>query len=308
MAHNIAIIGGASGWGAPVHGAEKGPAVLCNAGLVDLLKAHGASCYWEETIFPSVREEEISRPVLPNEAMELVREHADRVCASVKKVMSRGDFPWVVGGDHSIAVGTWSGVVASLGAAQHFGLIWLDAHLDGHIPQTSPSMAYHGMSLAILLGYGDTSLCSMGGNGVKLSPQHVTVIGVRSYEDEEHALLTQLGVRIVMMEEVRQRGFKVVLEEAMICANSGTAGFGISLDIDFFDPAFSLSTGTPVEGGPKPDEVLPYLHLAAEHPNFKAFELVEYNPELGNAELTKELIFSVCKAFAHCNQEAMTHA
>lgn len=252
--------------------------------------------------------DELGRKIHPDEALELVREHAYRLYESVETVMERGSFPWIIGGDHSIAVGTWSGVISSLDAAEHFGLIWIDAHLDGHVPETSPSMAFHGMSLATLLGHGDKYLCNVGGGGgAKLSPKHVTVIGARSYEDEEHALLTELGVRIVPMHEVAERGFKVVLEEAMICANTGTAGFGISLDIDFFDPAFVSSTGTPVEGGPKPEAVIPHLALAAEHPDFKAFELVEYNPELGDAEHTKELIFSVCEVMAHCNKEAIAH-
>ena len=306
MDKQIAIIGSPSGWGAPVQGSEKGPATLRKAGLVDFLNECGAHCSWDSMVPARFSKDELSRAIQPDEALELVREHSFRLCDAVEKVIDRGEFPWVIGGDHSIAVGTWSGVISALDAAEHFGLIWIDAHLDGHVPETSPSMAFHGMSLATLLGHGDRYLCEVGG-GAKLSPKHVTIIGARSFEDEEHALLAELGVRIVPMHEVAERGFKVVLEEAMICANTGTAGFGISLDIDFFDPAFVSSTGTPVEGGPTPETVIPHLALAAEHPDFKAFELVEYNPELGDAEHTQELIFSVCEVMAHCNKEAAAH-
>lgn len=307
MGKHIAIIGSPSGWGAPVQGSEKSPATLRKAGLVEVLNECGAHCSWDRMVPARFSKDEIGRPIQPDEALELVREHSFRLCDAVKNVMDRGEFPWVIGGDHSIAVGTWSGVVSALDAAEHFGLIWMDAHLDGHVPETSPSMAFHGMSLATLLGHGDSCLCSVGAEGAKLSPKHVTVIGARSFQDEEHAFLTKLGVRIIPMSEVKARGFKVVLEEAMICANSGTVGFGMSLDIDFFDPAFVSSTGTPVEGGPTPETVIPHLALAAEHPNFKAFELVEYNPELGDAEHTKALIFSVCEVMAHCSKEAMSH-
>lgn len=307
MKSHIALIGSPSGWGAPVQGSEKGPSVLRKAGLVEFLQEGGVHCRWDEMVRPKVTSEEVERLVTVDEAQVLVQEHSEQLCETVERVMDRGEFPWVIGGDHSIAVGTWSGVIAHLEAAQHFGLIWIDAHLDGHVPETSPSMAYHGMSLACLLGYGDPFLCSVGGDAAKLSPKHVTIIGARSYEDEEHTLLKNLGVRIVPMEEVAKRGFKVVLEEALICANTGTMGFGISLDIDFFDPAFASSTGTPVEGGPKPEEVIPHLAIAAEHPNFKAFELVEFNPELGDSERTRALIFDICAVMAHCNEKVATH-
>ncbi|HCR37850.1 MAG TPA: arginase [Opitutae bacterium] len=293
MQPKIHIIGAPSAWGAKHRGSEFGPAALYEAGLLERAKALGYNCVRVDDVLPLRSSREINPPVsLAN--IEFVGPHCHALASVVDHCLEEGAFPAVLGGDHSIAIGTWSGVTKALDAAGHFGLIWLDAHLDGHTPETTPSESYHGMALAALLGHGDASLVSIGVPSAKIAPQHVTLIGARDYEQEELDLLKRLGVRIVFMKELRERGFKVVLEEALICASTGTAGFGVSFDVDFFDAEAVPGTGTPVGGGLHAKDVLPHLSLIAEHPDYKAFEIVEYNPELDlegkTAKLTLELV------------------
>jgi len=184
----------------------------------------------------------------------------------------------VIGGDHAVAVGTWAGVTHNLGAKEKFGLIWMDAHMDAHTMKTTPSQAYHGMPLVVLLGHGVSSLLNLLNKGPVLRPEHVCLIGIRSYEDGEAALLNRLGVRIYFMEEVNERGFEVVLQEALQIVKTGTEGFGLSIDLDGFDPQDAPGVGSPELHGLRAQEVLPALSLIQNDATFKALEIVEYNP------------------------------
>jgi arginase len=151
--------------------------------------------------------------------------------------------------------------------------------MDAHTRETSPSQAYHGMPLAALLGYGDDALIHLLEQGSVLSPHHVCLIGVRSFEEGEAALLKRLGVRIYFMEEVKSRGFKTVLQEALQRVKQETQGFGLSIDLDGFDPEEIPGVGSPEPDGLKVEDVLPALSLIQNDPAFKALEIVEFNPD-----------------------------
>ncbi len=135
------------------------------------------------------------------------------------------------------------------------------------------------MPLAILLVYGDHSLVNLLEKGPMLNPRHVCLIGVRSYEEGEATLLHRLGVRIYFMKEVEERGFKAVFEEALDLVKKGTKGFGLSIDLDAFDPQEAPGVGSPVPLGLKAGEVISALPLVQNDPAFKALEIVEYNPD-----------------------------
>ena len=209
--------------------------------------------------------------------------------------MSTENFPCVIGGDHSIAVGTWSGVTSVLKVAGDLGLIWFDAHMDAHTPKTTPSFAYHGMPLACLLGHGDKELTELGGAYTKFKPQNVVLIGVRSYEEAEQNLLQKLGVRIFYTDEIKEIGFKEALKEAIRLVSKETIGFGLSMDLDGFDPSVAPGVGTPVTGGLTAEEVLPCLHLLKDNSKFVAMEITEYNPHLDNQLQTAHLIHKILR-------------
>ncbi|HEX7968511.1 MAG TPA: arginase family protein, partial [Stellaceae bacterium] len=225
-----ALIGAASGWGAGFRHTEAGPPALRELGLARWLRARGIDAEWWTMLHPEKRWREHAELRGPA-TYDLVARHAAALAAEVAAAMAADYFPVVLGGDHAIAMGTWAGVSRALNGAP-LGLIWLDAHLDAHTLETTPSQNAHGMGAAALLDHGHAPFRAICG-GV-LRPEHVCYIGIRSYEDGEMALLRRLGVRIMLMEEVKQRGIHDALNEALAIATRGTAGFGLSIDLDGF--------------------------------------------------------------------------
>lgn len=282
----VAFVGYASGWGAQVRSTEKGPKAILQSKILNTLNTDWT---WQDTLTPIKTAQEA---YLPSGSLTLpyIKDVCYRTFLTVKNVLQTQQFPVVIGGDHTVAISTWAGVTHSLNAQQKFGLIWIDAHMDSHTIQTTPSKAYHGMPLAFLLGFGDNSFINILKEKAVLSPQHVCLIGVRSYEEGEAALLKQLGVRIYFIEEVQKRGFKTVLQEALCCVKKETKGFGVSIDLDAFDPQDAPGVGSPEAGGLKAGEVLSVLSVIQNDPGFKALEIVEYNPERDKDKKTLFLI------------------
>lgn len=272
MTRQIKIIGCAFGFGAQIKETESGPEAI-------------------RAILPASlqeRYEEIS-PNPEYKALEGVVNFCARLSHATKRAIEAGQFPIILGGDHSIAVGSWGGIAKAVG---EIGLIWIDAHMDSHTYETSPSKAYHGMPLAALLGYGDAALVSI---GAKLNPKHVTIVGARSYEPEEEALLKRLGVRIFYADEVHKRGIKAVLEDAKAIAIQAKDGFGVSLDLDFFDPADAPGVGSPEPKGFMPDEFMAALPVLLD-PHLKGFEVVELNPHRDEKGKTARIASGIVEA------------
>jgi arginase len=199
---------------------------------------------------------------------------------AVADALSRDALPCVIGGDHSCAGGTWTGVARGVHArgGQALGLVWIDAHMDAHTPRTSHSGRLHGMPLAWLLGQDDDPLYGLG-TGV-VAPQHVCLVGVRSFEPEEKHRLEQLGVRVLYMADVERTGLAAALAEALEIANAGTDAFGISVDLDVVTPEEAPGVGTPVERGLAAAELADALSGIGGQPELAAVELVEYCPRL----------------------------
>jgi arginase len=193
----------------------------------------------------------------------------------------------VVGGDHSIAIGTWGGVARGLGQAP-FGLVWFDAHLDAHTAETTPSMNPHGMSAAVLLGHGTPAFLEVGGGVVR--PENLCYIGARDWEAGEMALLRRLGVRVIEMPEVRHRGLKTCIAEAQRTATNGTQHFGLTIDLDGFDPEDAPGVGLRVPGGLRRDEMVEALAAFRGDKRLAALEIVEYVPQLDRAARTAHLV------------------
>ena len=258
MNRRIDLVAVPSALGAPDPGVAAGPAAIRRAGLLAALHRAGRDADWVKELTPPAIDDRWDA------LAQLCGNLATAVAASCK----RDHFPLVVGGDHAIAAGVWRGVVDAVGG--RIGLLWLDAHLDAHTCDDSPSGNPHGMPLALLLGVGDARIAS-----ACLSPRHVCVIGARNWEAAEYARLTRLGVRIFDDAEITQRGLTTVMRDALSRVRAGTAGFGISCDLDVFDPADAPGVNSPAAGGKPVQDWLAALHGLAARPDCLALEIVE---------------------------------
>jgi arginase len=216
--------------------------------------------------------------------LALVSDFMPRLSTAVLELASSGAFPIVLGGDHSCAIGTWSGIATHYKNQGDIGLIWIDAHLDSHTPETSGSGAPHGMPLASLLGYGPTTMTDIEGWCHKIKPQNVVVIGARSSEIGEERLLQRLGVQVIDIHEVELRGFEACLRDAIELVSEHTVGYGITFDIDALDPQEAPGVGSPEENGLLLKDVVDAFQ--ALNPKLIGFELVEYNPERDDEQQT----------------------
>jgi arginase len=266
----IELIGAAWGLGGAEPGCAEAPAALAPL-LVEHLGRCGAAV--------------VPGPVLRTAPTERRRQLAvSRLCAllasAVAGALRHGRLPCVIGGDHSCAGGTWTGVARALQGkgTGELGLVWVDAHMDAHTPGTSHTGRLHGMPLAWLLGQDDDPLYGLGA-GV-LDPKRVCLLGVRSFEAEEEDRLRRLGVRVILMEEIERYGLDAAFDEALAIATAGAAAFGISVDLDVVSPEDAPGVGTPVAGGMRGAALARALERIGGRPDLAAVELVEYCPRL----------------------------
>ncbi len=294
----VDLIGVASGLGGADTSCAQAPARLAASGLEWRLRQSGIDASWDVTLAP-----QRNRGGAAGAVAGLCAELATRVAQSLRG----GRFPCVIGGDHSCAAGTWSGAALALKARGPLGLVWIDAHMDSHTPGTSPSGRAHGMPLAALLGQCDHALAGLS-DGVLL-PRHVCLVGVRSYEAAEAELLERLGVRVFGIEEVGRRGLALVMEDAMAIANEGTAGYGVTLDLDALDPRELPAVATPAASGIRGDELLLDFERIGRDPRLIAFELAEYCPRLDRDGRSERLICRLlCAALGGAGDDSQVRA
>lgn len=212
---------------------------------------------------------------------------------STEHAVSNHRFFVTIGGDHSAAIGSWSGAAK---AVPSLGLIWFDAHMDAHTPQTTPSHNIHGMPLAILLGHGESALTHIATPHPKIDPHNVVLIGVRSFESGEATLLNKLGVKIFYMDDIKQLGMKTVIEQAIQIVTEHTTQFGISIDLDGFDPIDVPGVGSPAPDGIQTNDFLRYFPLIAAHPKLIGADIVEFNPEKDHDQKTEKVAIQLLNA------------
>ena len=215
----------------------------------------------------------------------------------VLEVRQSGRIPLVLGGYHSIAVGTVSGVAESFRReGKQIGLLWFDAHADFNTPDISPSGNVHGMPMASLMGYGPMELTHIFGFSPKIQPEHAVQIGIREVDPDERALVKKSGIRVFTMKEIDRRGIGTVMDEALSIVTKGTAGFAVTLDADFLDPYESPGVATPVRGGADYREAHLAMEMIADTNKMVSFEIAEINPILDvhnkTAQFGTELILS----------------
>lgn len=286
------LIGVASGWGAGHRETEAGAPFLQAWGLAKALAAQDIAADWMAMVRPAVTA--AAHPDLPRAEVDaLVAAVVAELGAAVGETVASGRRPVVIGGDHSIAMGTWGGLVHALDLQRRFGLIWFDAHMDAHTDATSPSQNPHGMPAAVLLGHGRPAFRAAARGLIR--PDNLVQIGLRSYEDGEAALLARLGVRTIGIEEVRRRGLDAVLDEALAIAGAGTDGFGATIDLDGFDPADAPGVGLREPNGLRRDEMLAAMARLGARPELRGLEIVEYiptrdAPDRRTAQLVRDLL------------------
>lgn len=219
------------------------------------------------------------------------------IARKVERIIGLGHFPLVLGGDHSIAIGTVSGLAAfAHSQGKKLGVLWVDAHGDINTPETSPSGNIHGMPLATLLGYGPIELTSIGGASAKVDAANVALVGIRSLDSGEKKRLKETGVQVHTMSDIDRHGVHRVMEKAVARVTDGTDFVHVSLDLDAVDPAVTPGVGTPVKGGLDYREAHLIMETIADAGVMTSLEVVEVNPILDehnkSAEFAVELVQS----------------
>ncbi len=281
-ATELRVIGAASGIGAADPGCGLGPDALREYGLTSQLGDHGLKAVWGDIV---------RRPALRagTQSIKEIKAYCEKLAAAVGHSLHSGRRVAVIGGDHSCAIASWSAIASAL--RRPLGLVWIDAHMDSHTPATSPSGALHGMPLAILLGFGPPELTDLLYPGAKLRPENVCLVGVRCYEPEEAELLHRLGVRVIMMDEVRARGLMRSLGEAFAIASRGVAAGGLSIDLDAIDPTDAPGVGTPAPNGLRGLDLVESLRRLAPQPVL--VEIAEFNPVHDREDKTARLVIDL---------------
>ena len=292
----ISIVGVPMDLGADRHGVDMGPSALRYADLNEKLQALG----YEvddlgdlDVIIPETRH-------FGDPQAKYLKEIADactHLANLVLEIHTDHRTPIVLGGDHSIAVGTMSGMAESFRRQNaKIGLMWFDAHADFNTPQISPSGNVHGMPMAAIMGYGPIELTRIFGFSPKIQPERAVMIGIREVDPQERELVKSSGVRVFTMKEIDRRGIGSVMDEALSIVTKGTDGFSVTLDADFLDPYESPGVATPVRGGADYREAHLAMEMVADTKKMVSFEIAEINPILDvqnkTAHFGMELILS----------------
>ena len=261
-------------------GVDMGPSAIRIAGLAGRLAELGHKVVDEGDV--GIRNMEALKvgDVRARYLAEIAR--ASRlVCNKVERIVDKGHFPLVLGGDHSISVGTVSAVaLAARREGKKVGLLWVDAHGDINTPETSPSGNIHGMPVAVLLGEGPEELTSIGGEGPKVDPRNVAMVAIRSLDEGEKVRLKRHGIEVHTMSEVDRTGIDKVMKEALARVTDGTDRVHVSLDLDAVDPTVAPGVGTPVKGGLDYREAHLLMEMLSDSGVMTSLEVVEANPIL----------------------------
>jgi len=293
----IRVIGVPLDLGQSRRGVDMGPSAVRVAGLEARLEALGFVVEDAGNIavaIPEQKKEGHPRAKYLKEITATCIKQAELVL----KTLEAGKTPVVLGGDHSVAAGTVAGVAEFLRKQnQKLGLIWIDAHTDINTPESSPSGNVHGMPLAAIMGLGPPELANILGFSPKVAPENCVLVGVRDIDAAEKENVRRAGIEVYTMRDIDERGMRAVMEDALRAAGRGTAGYHVSLDMDWVDPEDAPGVGTPVRGGATYREAHLAMEIIADHGRLTSFEIVEVNPVIDEhnrtADLAVELTLSI---------------
>lgn len=293
---NVHVIGVPMDLGSGRRGVDMGPSAIRIAGINEQLRGFGHKVLDEGDIDIKIVEELRVGDLKARYLREITRS-LKILAARVEKVMTRRGFPLVLGGDHSVAVGTISGIASYCRRKRKkLGLLWIDAHGDINTPATSPSGNVHGMPLAAVLGMGPRELTNIGGAFRKLDPLNVALVGLRSLDEGEKRRIAQAGINVYTMTDVDRYGIHRVMKKALAKVSHGTDFVHVSFDLDAVDPTVASGVGTPVKGGLDYREAHLIMELISESKSMTSLEIVEVNPILdtknASAEFAVELVQS----------------
>jgi len=293
---HIAIIGAPLDLGQGRRGVDMGPSAMRVANLNARVASLGYVV--EDRGNVPVEQAEVAPEGHPNaKYLPQIAATCQRLALMVAETIAGGGVPVVLGGDHSVAVGTVSGISHYFREReQTIGLIWLDAHADMNTPESSPSGNVHGMPLACIVGRGPVELTDLFGYRPKVAPKNVVIVGLRDVDQTEKPNVLGYGVHAFTMREIDERGMRSVMDEAIRLASDGTAGFHLSLDMDFLDPKDAPGVGTPVRGGVTYREAHLAMEMIGDSQRMVSMEVVEVNPVIDEvnrtADLAVELVMS----------------
>ena len=292
MSRTIHVIGVRIDLGAGRRGVDMGPSALRKAGMRAMLQGldfevvDSGNIHCEEPEAHRIRDPKLKY-------LQLIQVAMTELAAQVDRAVSEGEIPLVLGGDHSIAIGTIGGVAGNYKRAnKKLGMIWFDAHGDANTAETTPSGNIHGMPQAIAFGRGAPELVEIGGFGVdepKLSPEHCAVIGARDIDEREKGVLRDIGLKVFTMDSIDRYGIYDVTKEALALATDGTDGIHLSFDLDGMDPSAAPGVGTPVNGGVSYRETHTMMEMIAETGKLVSAEVAEVNPILDVRNQTAEV-------------------
>lgn len=292
----VGILGAPLGFGASQTGSELGVDAIRLSRtrgnhLIDNIQSLGYQVidYGDSTIIkPAVTSDHNANPKYLNE----IEESCANIAADVKLILADGAIPIILGGDHSIAIGSVAGISSHFrDQGEEIGLIWFDAHADINTPETSQSGNIHGMPLATILGRGDDRLVNLEGFAPKIKIEHCAHVGARDLDDGERKLIQDLGLRdhIFTMSDIDRRGMLACVNDAIDIASRASGGFAVTFDVDMIDPRFAPGSGTLVRGGATYREAHLALEVIADRGGMRSFEIVEVNPMLDQSNITVEL-------------------
>jgi arginase len=296
MNKRVKIIGVPMDLGAGRRGVDMGPSAIRIAGLNQSIAFQG----FEVSDSGNVHIHPPEAMTATNPRAHYLKEIAEasrELAQMTEDALADGAIPVILGGDHSIAIGSVAGVASFYRKQnQKIGIVWLDAHSDVNTPDSSPSGNIHGMPLAALLGRGAKELTDIAGFAPKVLPENTVIIGARSIDPPERELLKELNIRVVTMSELDERGMAPVMKEAVDIASNGTIGFHVTMDMDFIDPFYAPGVGTPERGGATYRESHLAMEKLADSGKVLSVEITEVNPlyDTSNqtATLAVELILS----------------
>jgi arginase len=292
----LSILGVPLSYGQSKGGVHLGPAAIRVAGLAQRISSLGYEVN-DRGDLPIERSH--SLPGFDDKLKFITEIHdaCERLASETEKIADAGELPLTIGGDHSIAIGSLTGVVKSFRKReQRLGLIYLDAHADMNTPETTPSGNIHGMPLAALLGYGAPELVNLGGFSPKFDSRICAHVGARDLDPGERELIRKLGIRFFTMREIDERGLAACMDDAIAIASQGSGGYAVTFDVDVLDPGDAPGSGTLVRGGLSYREAHLAMEKIAEAGGMRSLEVVEINTALDvnnrTAELGVELILS----------------
>jgi len=292
----IAILGAPLDFGAGRRGVDMGPSALRLGGLNAKLQSMGYQVHDLGNV-PVAQQETIDEGSPTAKYLAPIAQCCVDLARTVNDIIEKGQFPLVLGGDHSVGAGTVAGVSNAFRKRhQKIGVIWIDAHADMNTPEISPSGNVHGMPLASCLGRGPRELTHIFDYAPKIDGRNTVLIGLRDVDEREREVVRDLGVVAYTMRDIDELGLRKIMEQAIAAAADGTAGFHLSLDMDAVDPDEAPGVGTPVRGGMSYREAHLSMEMVCDSGRMLSMELVEVNPVLDTANRTAllgiELIMS----------------